>query len=91
MFNPDIYALTDLSQAQTSLLASTLQKNLNYSNFDSSFLKLQLQQLQDSALTNTSILSQLPVFSTSQINTQTCQMILAMHAIGLQTSRDSDA
>ncbi|CAG8559878.1 1538_t:CDS:1 [Ambispora leptoticha] len=37
-----------------------------------------------------SILSQLPVFPTIQTYTQTCQMILALHALGLQTSRYGD-
>jgi len=82
--------LTDLAQAQTSALVLTFQKNLNHSNFDSSFLKLRLQQLQDAALTNTSILLQLPVFPLIQTNTQTCQMIIALHALGMQTSREND-
>ncbi|CAG8738290.1 13108_t:CDS:1, partial [Ambispora leptoticha] len=47
---------------------------------------LWLQQLQDTANINTSILSQLLVFSTIQTHTQTCQTILALHALGLQTS-----
>ena len=90
LFNPDIYALNNLAQAQLSALAITLQKNLNHHNFDSSFLKLQLQQLQDLALTNVSILTQLSVFSAIQLNTQTCQMVLALYALNLQTSQNGD-
>ena len=51
------------------MLATTLLKNLNNQNFDFSFLKIRLQQLQDSAQTDTSILSMIPVFLYSQDNT----------------------
>jgi hypothetical protein len=88
LHNPDIYALTNIAQAQLSALVTTLQKNLNHSDFDSSFLKLRLQQLQDAAFTNISILAQPPIFPTAQTNTQTGQMVLALHALGMQTSRD---
>ncbi|CAG8774225.1 2172_t:CDS:1, partial [Ambispora leptoticha] len=40
IFNPDIYALNNLAQAQLSSLVLTFQKNLNHVGFDSSFLKL---------------------------------------------------
>ena len=40
LFNPDIYALSNLAQAQLSSLVTILQKNLSHHSFDSLFLKL---------------------------------------------------
>ena len=40
LYHPEIYALKDIQQLQESHLSSTLLRNLNHPNFNSSFLKI---------------------------------------------------
>ena len=80
----EIYALKSIAQAQSSTLTLTVQRNLNNTNFDNSFFKIRLQQLQDAAMTNISILQRPPVFPLNQIKTHTCQAIMACHEMGIQ-------
>jgi len=82
-----IYALCDLEQAQLSTLTSTLIKGLNHPHFDSSYLKLRIQQLQDSTMSNISILEEEPLFPTVQSRTHTAQAILAIHKLHLKLVR----
>ena len=77
-------------QVQESHLLSTLLRNLNHPKFDSSFLKIRLQQLQDSTASNLSILLYSPLLLKKQINTHTGQSILAIHSLNIQILRNED-
>src|SRR5437016_2676101 len=77
-------------QVQESYLSLTLLRNLNHPNFDLSFLKIRLQQLQDSTASNLSILSHLLLLPKKQANTHTGQSILAMHSLYIQFLRNED-
>jgi len=48
LYQQDIYALKYLPQIQQSHLSSTIVKNINHIDFDRSFFKIRLQELQDS-------------------------------------------
>src|SRR6185312_2570742 len=43
LFHPNIYRLKNISQIQPITLAKILLKNINYPQFENSFLKLRLQ------------------------------------------------
>ena len=90
LYHPEIYALKDIQQLQESHLSSTLLRNLNYPNFDSSFLKIRLQQIQDSTASNLSILSHPPLLPKKQKDTHTRQSILAIHSLHIQLLRNED-
>ena len=90
LYHPEIYALKDIQQLQESHLSSTLLRNLNHPNFDSSFLKIRLQQIQDSTASNLSILSHSPLLPKKQKDTYTGQSILAIHSLHIQLLRNED-
>ncbi|CAG8733590.1 13503_t:CDS:2, partial [Racocetra fulgida] len=53
-------------------------------------LKIRLQQLQDDAYTNASILTEHPVFSSKELHTYTAQAILVMHQNQIQIERTAN-
>ena len=84
LFHPHIYGLKNLAQNQLTILTTSLQRNINHSNFNTSFLKARLQDLQDSTKSYHSILTTPPLFPISQYNTHTAQSILAIHTSEIQ-------
>ena len=81
------YTLTDISQVQLSMLTTNLQKGLNHPDFDKSYLKLQLQQIQDSAHTNKSILKEWSALSYTQYLTHTCHALQTIHKLNIKFLR----
>src|SRR5437588_8927621 len=77
-------------QVQESYLSLTLLRNLNHPNFNSSFLKIRLQQLQDSTTSNLSILVYSPLLPKKQKDTHTGQSILAIHSLHIQLLRNEE-
>src|SRR5439155_12174147 len=84
LHHSEIYSLLSLPLVQTSHLVSSLSRNLNHIEFDLSFLKARLQQLQDSTWSCSSILIYPPIFPSSQLYTYTAQAILAIHKFNIQ-------
>src|SRR6185437_11528925 len=88
LYHQDIYTLKYLPQIQQSHLSSTIVKNINHIDFDRSFFKIYLQELQDSTQSDKSILHSLPLFPRKQLKTYTSQMILALHSLDIQVFRN---
>ncbi|CAG8853457.1 1076_t:CDS:1, partial [Gigaspora margarita] len=61
--NTSTLSLSNLNLEYDFHLATTLIRNLNHPSFDKYFLKIRLQEIQDFAATNVSILSELSFIS----------------------------
>jgi len=83
IYNPEIYGLDNLLQVHDNALISLMSKNLNHKDFDKSFLKMRIQQLQEAANTEKSILSHTPIFPHRQNSTHTAQSITAGLSLGI--------
>jgi len=90
LFHRSIYGLKNLIQIQPTSLATSLLKNINHPSFETSFLKLRLQELQESTKSQHSILHVLPLFPSGQARTYTAQAILALHTLNIQLTRNPE-
>ena len=88
LFHPNIYGLKNISMHQPTILAKNLLKNINHPQFENSFLKIRLQDLQDSTKTHSHIFHETPLFPRNQLYTHTAQSILAIHATDIQFIRN---
>jgi len=82
-----IYAITDISQAQLTTLTTNLLRGLNHITFDSSYLKIRLQKIQEAAYTKSSILEERPIISSPESLTHTSQAVLAIHELNINLTR----
>ena len=87
LFHPEIYALKPLAQIQAHHLSTTFLRNINHPEFDNSFLKIRLQELQDSSKSNQSILQDLPLLPLRQTKTYTAQTVLTLHSLNISMRR----
>src|SRR6185437_7064095 len=87
LFHPEIYALKPLSQVQSQHLATNFLRNINHPEFDSSFLKIRLQELQDATNSRQSILRTIPLLPRNHFNTYTGQTIMTLHSIDINLNR----
>jgi len=80
----EIYAISDIAQSQLTTLSTNLLRGLNHISFDNSYLKLRLQEIQDAAYMETSILEEKPILPTTENLTHTSQAILAIHKLNIK-------
>ena len=83
IYNPEIYGLDNLLQVHNNALTSLLSKNLNHKDFDKSFLKMRIQQLQEAANIEKSILSHTLLFPHKQNLTHMARSIIAGLSLGI--------
>ncbi|CAG8681638.1 531_t:CDS:1, partial [Ambispora leptoticha] len=90
LFHNRIYSLKTTQNTQQLQHINNFIKILNHPSFGISALKIQLQQLQNSAATNLSILTYQPTFPTPESKTTTAQIVLELHKAQLTLHNDSN-
>ncbi|CAG8652783.1 1410_t:CDS:2, partial [Ambispora leptoticha] len=79
LFYNRIYSLKTTQNMQQLQHINNFIKILNHPSFGIFVLKIQLQQLQNSAATNLLILTHQPIFSKPENKTTTAQIVLELH------------
>ena len=86
-----IYTISDISQIQLTTLLTNVFQGLNHVSFDNSYLKLCLQEIQDTAHIEASILEKQSLLPTIETLTYTSQAILAIHKLNIKFTRPLNA
>ncbi|CAG8689090.1 2734_t:CDS:1 [Ambispora leptoticha] len=90
LFYNRIYSLKIMQNTQQLQLINNFSKILNHPSFGTFALKIRLQQLQNSATTNHSILMHQPILPSPENKTTTVQIILKLHKVQLILHNDSN-